>query len=757
MERPRLNARAPRIVWKIALIVGSLLIISAVVIALLGLVSMAIYSLEVIVPIYVGFVLIVASISKLQKRRHPFFLTLILGGSVLALLAGFDIAYETEQTELSVIRGSLSLILVVILISFIIMISFKSFTNRRKAYQSFSFIIFNLGAFGFVLKHLIAPGLNCYACPWASAGCPIGLLQNWVIMGQVPYYLLGTSLTIFAIFGRAFCGWACPFGFLHDIVNFVTGVKYKRSNINSLLGVKSNDPWKDRVGILTYFTRSAVFIAMIVLAWRYAETWFCKLCPAGFIEAALPYRLSHSVAPDPLFVFRVVIFFSLILIALIVSRFWCRCFCPLGHVAGHFNRFSLLRLEIDEDKCNDCGLCAKACPMGLNPEFFLRKEQSSESDLFTKVKTMIRKEQSNCILCGECVEKCHRNALSIAFLPQGASKRVSLAQGYRDRFVDEIQSSSTKLIKDVRHELTPHHKDGAEGAISLEKEIESPRQTRKDVARGPVRRPERPVDSGYNWAFPVSIYIFYRSIMEVPKNIEHLRSRPNYVINYCGLFDDDKYANFFYSHYKGFIDTPIIVVNGQLYLGPKNDNNELLQFVDQVQDSYRDVYIYSNCDNCSDICKGSLFRKAIGDMDLIKGEQYPLSMFKVQSPGAILSSCPTGAIYALYGRSSQSDKKLSDHINYKMREHSERELSSFKEIPITKIDLYMKKDNDLSNEILNIIAKASYQSGGKLRYAINEWQKNVPSIMINGNELPMHNYPTSYYSLLAMIKKYSRI
>jgi len=746
---------AYNMLWKLMLVAGLAMIIGATVLGTMDILSVEMYSLEFLFPNYIGFLFIFSALTKILKRNNSFLVMYFLGSTAFFILAIFDIIFNPDTVEVSVVKGSIIFMTAVAIISFIILVSFKSLSKKRKIYQSFSFLLFNLGAFGIIVKHLVAPGLNCYACPWASAGCPIGLLQNWVIMGEVPYYLLGSSFTIFALFGRAFCGWACPFGFLHDIMNKVTSVKYKRSNVNVLLRGGARDPTNDRVGILTYVTRTAVFIAMIYFAWSYAETWFCKLCPAGFIEAALPYRLTHSVAPDPLFVFRIVVFFTLIMVALIVSRFWCRYFCPLGHLAGHFNRFSLLRLELDEEKCNKCVICSRACPMELNPEFFLRKELCGESDLFTKAKCMIKKEQSNCILCGECVEKCNRDALSISFLPSVASKRVKMAEGFRDKFFGEIQSSSTKLIKNVQHELEPvHRRKGADEDLTKDLTVE------KVISRPPAKKSppmRRQVQEMYDWAFPVSIYVFYRSVTEIPLGLDQLSSNPNYRIHHCNIFDDDKYSSFYYSHYKGFLETPVLLVNGQIYLGPLDDNNEILQFVDSVQDSYKDIYLYCNCENCFEVCKGDIFRRAIGDMELVSGEQYPLKMFKVQSPGAILSSCPPGALYALYGKSSQSSKKISDHIKFKMREQSGKDLYSFKEIPITTMEIYMKKDNDLSNELLNTVSRASYQSGGKLRYSITEWNKNVPAIFINGNELPLHNYPTSFYTLLTMVRKYSRI
>ena len=57
-------------------------------------------------------------------------------------------------------------------------------------------------------------------------------------------------------------------------------------------------------------------------------------------------------------------------------------------------------LEVDSEKCIECHLCEKSCPMSL------------------KVTKMVQKDSMNnteCILCGNCVQTCQQGTITIAW------------------------------------------------------------------------------------------------------------------------------------------------------------------------------------------------------------------------------------------------------------------------------------------------------------------------------------------------------
>jgi polyferredoxin len=94
---------------------------------------------------------------------------------------------------------------------------------------------------------------------------------------------------------------------------------------------------------------------------------------------------------------------SSIALALVLkdNRAFCKYVCPIPTVLKVPARFSLLKLEGDPDKCNECGACAKACPMDIRiPEYI----QNGQRVLSTE-----------CILCLECTNVCPRGALEATF------------------------------------------------------------------------------------------------------------------------------------------------------------------------------------------------------------------------------------------------------------------------------------------------------------------------------------------------------
>jgi ferredoxin-type protein NapH len=253
-------------------------------------------------------------------------------------------------------------------------------TSRRRV-QAVSFLLMN----SFVLQSLKAlpcPGMNCYACPGAVLACPIGTLQHFAALRQIPFYTLGVLGLIGLIVGRLACGWLCPFGWLQELVHGL-GVRLKRPR----LGISERWRW------LPFAFLGGLVFAVPVLT---REPWFSKLCPVGTLQAGIPLIATDAqlrAQAGTLFVLKLAILLGFLWWMLHTPRPFCRFVCPLGAIWSPFNRFSRLRLAVDQSLCMRCGACQLACPVGIAP---CEDERSMR-----------------CIRCGECIRSCPEAAIRL--------------------------------------------------------------------------------------------------------------------------------------------------------------------------------------------------------------------------------------------------------------------------------------------------------------------------------------------------------
>ena len=83
------------------------------------------------------------------------------------------------------------------------------------------FLLAWLDPFMIRMHTVCGPVFHCYSCPFATFACPIGVLANFSASGSRPSRPSERWLVAGAVFGSFICGWACPFGFLQDIVGWI--------------------------------------------------------------------------------------------------------------------------------------------------------------------------------------------------------------------------------------------------------------------------------------------------------------------------------------------------------------------------------------------------------------------------------------------------------------------------------------------------------------------------------------------------------
>jgi polyferredoxin/NAD-dependent dihydropyrimidine dehydrogenase PreA subunit len=210
-----------------------------------------------------------------------------------------------------------------------------------------------------------APVLNCWSCPAAALACPIGAVGQFLVRGLVPVLALGTMLLAGVLFGRIFCGWVCPFGFLQDLLHKIpTRMKFRPPH-----GLRH---LKYVVAVVTVIL-IPLFFGIDGGFDRVSGYFFCSWCPAGTLEATIPIRLQMAVDPgstttlgETLGGFLASVKFW-ILAAFLLSfvyfqRPFCKIACPIGAFLGLFNKVSFFRYGRRRHRCADCRVCRDICP-----------------------------------------------------------------------------------------------------------------------------------------------------------------------------------------------------------------------------------------------------------------------------------------------------------------------------------------------------------------------------------------------------------
>ena len=260
-------------------------------------------------------------------------------------------------------------------------------------------ILTNGYAYGFLagkiyrgrLKYACVPGLNCYSCPGAIASCPIGALQ--ALLNQqgfhIPFAALGFFFLFGSILGRTVCGWLCPFGLVQDLLHKIPFLQKRKK-------LPFHQIFKHGKYIVLLFL---VCTGSLFLFGGLAKIpAFCKyLCPSGTLLGALPLLLTNRLLRSQiggLFFWKLGVLLILLLLSIKVYRPFCQYLCPLGAVYGLFNRFSLIQIRWEKERCISCQACQKVCPVDLPAD---RISHSPE-----------------CIRCGRCTEACPVKCLHIS-------------------------------------------------------------------------------------------------------------------------------------------------------------------------------------------------------------------------------------------------------------------------------------------------------------------------------------------------------
>lgn len=200
---------------------------------------------------------------------------------------------------------------------------------------------------------------------------------------------------ITAIWGRIFCGYLCSFGALQELLFWVSR-KFSHRKITV----------PARMDQALQFLKYLVLVFIAVALWIMALPMDASLSPWGIFGMLISGNLSVMAAAVRTWGFVLLLVF--LLGSLLVEHFFCRYFCPLGALFTIISGKRCYKIRRDESVCTHCGLCEKACGMGVQ---ILKKDDVTSG---------------KCIDCMQCLAVCPQECLSATPTPAIAGTAAAI-------------------------------------------------------------------------------------------------------------------------------------------------------------------------------------------------------------------------------------------------------------------------------------------------------------------------------------------
>ncbi len=223
--------------------------------------------------------------------------------------------------------------------------------------------------------------------PGAEAFLPISSLMSlyyFLQTGEIHHvhpaglFIFVAIISISLIFGKSFCSWVCPIGFLSELIGDSGEKIYKKIFKKKFVMPELLDyPLRSLKYLLLGFFAYSIFVMSASELNKFLNS------PYNIVADIKLYYFFAEISGFSLTVIAV-----LFILSIIIRNFWCRYLCPYGALLGILSIFSPVKIKRKESTCIDCGLCYTACPSNIKVD---------------KVKTVISDE---CTTCLNCVDVC---------------------------------------------------------------------------------------------------------------------------------------------------------------------------------------------------------------------------------------------------------------------------------------------------------------------------------------------------------------
>lgn len=210
------------------------------------------------------------------------------------------------------------------------------------------------------------------------------------------------------LFGRIYCSIICPLGVFQDIIAWIGRHPRKRRKLPyayspALSWLRYGALGLFVVVLLAGFGSLAALIApysaygrmasnLLQPLWIWGNNALAQMAERA--ESYAFYEVDVWLKGLPTLMVAIVTLVILFVLAWRNGRTYCNTICPVGTVLGFLSRFSLFRIVIDTQKCNNCTLCSRHCKAAC----INAKEH--------------RIDYSRCVACMDCIGECKHGAIS---------------------------------------------------------------------------------------------------------------------------------------------------------------------------------------------------------------------------------------------------------------------------------------------------------------------------------------------------------
>ena len=198
-------------------------------------------------------------------------------------------------------------------------------------------------------------------------------------------FIVFTAMLLFSMFfGRAWCGYLCPAGGVQECASMINPFPAKQGK-------------RDRIKYVIW----TLWIITVIFTFVLGKN---KVTVNPF------FMTDHGISVSS--INNYVVYYGVVLLLVVPSLIhgkraschyicWMAPFMVIGSSIGRFLHLPQLHIEADKDKCVSCGMCSKACVMGLDVKNMVAEGRNSKC--------------TECIQCGACVDICPKSVLKYSW------------------------------------------------------------------------------------------------------------------------------------------------------------------------------------------------------------------------------------------------------------------------------------------------------------------------------------------------------